>query len=66
MEDINSDFDPNSFMAALRAANAEDLKNRVVARTEEILKSHGFSGSQLKQIDIDVSDYLNDETGFNT
>ena len=62
MNDQDLDFNPDAFMRALRAANAEDLKGRIVARTEEILKSHGFNDSQLKQVDVDVSDYLGDDT----
>jgi hypothetical protein len=61
MNNQDLDFDPDAFMRALRAANAEDLKGRIVARTEEILKSHGFSDSQLKQVDVDVSDYLGED-----
>ena len=63
MTDNNLDFDLDAFMKALRAANAEDLKNRIVTRTEEILKSHGINDSQLKHVDVDVSDYLRDDDG---
>ena len=58
----DTDFDPDAFMQALRAANAEDLKNRILTKTEAILRSHGFNDSHLKQIDIDVSDYRTTET----
>ncbi|MFY9374877.1 MAG: hypothetical protein WAQ74_01075 [Kiritimatiellia bacterium] len=43
---------------ALKKANAEELKTRILKRVEQVLEDHGPDKCRLKDITIDVSDYL--------
>ena len=52
------DKESKDFLDALKRANAEDIKNRVVARVEKIIESAGLSKDRLKEVEVDVSDYL--------
>lgn len=60
MSEIESEFDPVAFMENLRAANAEDLKCRILKRIEEQLKDKDITFDVSKHIQIDLSDYLKD------
>ena len=51
------DFDPNAFLAALKATNAEDLKRRLTARIESSIAEKGADISFLKGIEFEVSDH---------
>ena len=46
------------FLDALKKANAEDLKNRIVAKAKKIVESAGLSKDRLKEVAVDVSDFL--------
>lgn len=52
------DEQAKQFLADLQKANAEELKMRILKRVEAILQEHGLQKDCLKEIDIDVSDYL--------
>jgi len=60
MSEIESEFDPVAFMKNLRAANAENLKCRILKRIEEQLKDQNISFNVSNHIHIDLSDYLKD------
>ena len=60
MSQIESDFDPSAFLKDLRAANAEDLKNRILKRIEELLKDNDLTYDVSRHIQIDLLDFLKD------
>jgi hypothetical protein len=49
------------FLQRLRDANAEDLRNRILARARAIIDQAGLSAERLSQVDVDVSDYLKEQ-----
>lgn len=46
------------FLDALKKANADDLKKRIVEKAEKIVESAGLSRDRLKEVAVDVSDFL--------
>ena len=46
---------------ALKKANAEELKTRILKRVEQVLEDHGPDKCRLKDITIDVSDSLKED-----
>lgn len=54
------DEQAKQFYEDLKKAQAEDIKGRVLKRVEEVLEESGLSKDRLKDISIDVSDYLDE------
>lgn len=52
------DKDAKDFLEELKRANAEDIKKRVVARVEKMVESKGLSKDRLKEVEVDVSDFM--------
>lgn len=50
------------FLQRLREANAEDLRNRILARAQAIIEQVGLSPERLSEVTVDVSDYLREES----
>jgi len=50
------------FLQRIREADADDLRNRILARAQAIIEQAGLSPEWLSQIDVDVSDYPKKES----
>ena len=48
------------FLKRMEQANAEDLKRRVLEKAKAIIKQCGLDPSRLKEVGIDISDYLDE------
>ena len=52
-----NEFEKN-FIERIKESNAEEIRNRLLARVEIIIKEAGLSEKRLSQVDIDVTDFL--------
>ena len=52
------DDEAKKFLERMKQANAEDLKCRVLKKAKEIIEQRGLDPSRLKDVGIDISDYL--------
>ena len=59
------EIDVNAFMTNLRDANAEDLKQRILAGVKTNLEAQGQAAKILKSVQIDVSDFTKPPTPKN-
>ncbi len=59
--DIAMNPEAEEFLRRLREANAEDLRNRILERVRTIIEQAGLSSDRLSQVEVDVSDYLNQD-----
>jgi methionine salvage enolase-phosphatase E1 len=57
----NMNPEAEEFLQRLRAANAEDLRNRILMRVQAIIEQAGLSQDHLSKVDVDVSDYLREQ-----
>jgi len=52
------DTEAKEFLDALKQANAQKLKNRIVAKAEKVIEEAGLSKDRLKEVAVDVTDFM--------